>query len=132
MKAPEPNLDTCVDFPVFVGNDLVHLPGFRQLLNPSFIRRAYAESEVNYCEQFEDSGLRYASTWAAKEATMKALRQAIPGFTCPWKQIVILREKASGIPHVHLPEKAGTELKSRLTLSHDGDYVWAIALMSKA
>ncbi|MEM9025613.1 MAG: 4'-phosphopantetheinyl transferase superfamily protein [Verrucomicrobiota bacterium] len=132
MKTPELHLDKFYDVPVFVGNDLVHLPDFRELLNASFTRRAYAESEIAYCEQFEDPSLRYASTWAAKEAVMKALRQAIPEFTCPWKQIVIMRKKASGMPTVQFPDSVMPELKCRLTLSHDGEYAWAIALMTLA
>jgi holo-[acyl-carrier protein] synthase len=58
-----------------VGNDLVHLPTFLLSLTDLFKKKAYTPAEIAYCDQFAESALRYASTWAAKEAVYKAVKQ---------------------------------------------------------
>jgi len=113
-----------------IGNDLVFIPHFKASLTDVFKKKVYTYNEIAYCDQFDDSLLRYASTWAAKEAVYKAIKQ-IDNNTLAWKKIEITREKPAGKPGVILqqyPEKYNISL----TLSHDGDYVWAIALIEQA
>ncbi|TKC00279.1 holo-ACP synthase [Pedobacter cryophilus] len=110
-----------------LGNDLVFLPDFELSFNPLFQQKVYTKREIEYCKLFNPSILRYASTWAAKEATYKAIKQ-IYSEALPFKKIEILREKISGRPSVHLPENL-IHLNISLTISHDGDYVWAGALV---
>jgi phosphopantetheine--protein transferase-like protein len=110
-----------------VGNDLVHLPTFDKSLTPLFVQRGYTAAEIAYCEQFSDSRLRYASTWAAKEAIYKAIKQVDSDARLWWRDIEILREKPQGKPTVKL--RGYTEAPEfALTISHDGDYVWALAV----
>jgi len=103
---------------------------FRQAdaYNPSFIRRAFTQKELAYCHQFDDSLLRYASTFAAKEAVYKAMKQYDETIKIWWRGIEILRDKPQGKPRVvigGLPD-----IRTHLTITHDGDYVWALALCS--
>jgi holo-[acyl-carrier protein] synthase len=113
--------------PVAVGNDIVHLPTFLHSLTPQFIKRSYTPLELSYCEQFADSRLRYASTWAAKEAVYKAIKQADDSIRLWWRDIEIHRPKPQGKPTVTV-KKLNIPLEFSLTISHDGDYVWALAL----
>ncbi|MDR3696114.1 4'-phosphopantetheinyl transferase superfamily protein [Mucilaginibacter sp.] len=110
-----------------IGNDLVYLPDFSASFNALFKKKVYTAAEITYCDAFENSALRYASTWAAKEAVYKAIKQISPS-TLGWKKIEIIRKKNAGQPQViiHNPE---ANYKISLTISHDGDYVWAIALI---
>jgi holo-[acyl-carrier protein] synthase len=110
-----------------VGNDLVCLSVFKLSLTSLFKNKVYTAAEVAYCDSFDDVALRYASTWAAKEAVYKALKQ-IDSSPIGWKQIEIIRTKASGKPQVVLPPQY--EHQVSLTISHDGDYVWALALIN--
>jgi holo-[acyl-carrier protein] synthase len=112
-----------------VGNDIVFLPNFELSLNGLFIKKAYTENEIAYCDQFDDSLLRYASTWAAKEAVYKALKQ-IEKSALGFKKIEIIREKNAGQPNVTVHQKL-PNVKISLTISHDGEYVWAIAFIEK-
>jgi len=110
-----------------VGNDLVFIPGFKNSMTDQFKQKVYTTSEIAYCSMFDDALLRYASTWAAKEAVYKALKQLDPR-PLNWKQLEITRDKIAGKPNVilhHDPDK----YQISLTISHDGDYVWAIALI---
>jgi phosphopantetheine--protein transferase-like protein len=112
---------------VAIGNDLVFVPDFANSLNDLFKKKAYTEREIAYCDQFADSVLRYASTWAGKEAVYKALKQ-LDDSTLGWKKIEIIRKKNAGEPKVFLHNNP-SRYKISLTISHDGDYVWAIALV---
>jgi len=49
-------------------------PHLNLSFTPQFILRGYTQNEIAYCEQFADSRLRYASTWAAKEAVYKVIK----------------------------------------------------------
>jgi holo-[acyl-carrier protein] synthase len=111
-----------------LGNDLVALSVFRLSCTPQFIRRVFTPLELEYCARFDDPVLRYASTWAAKEAVYKALKQLDGNLRLWWRDIEICRDKPAGKPTVlfhRLPRPA----VCRLTLTHDGDLVWALAVV---
>lgn len=112
-----------------LGNDLVFLPDFKLSFNNLFQQKVYTPAEISYCELFEDHILRYASTWAAKEAVYKAVKQ-IYNKALPFKKIEILREKISGKPEVKLPDDY-KNLHISLSISHDGEYVWAVSIIKK-
>ena len=89
-----------------VGNDLVYLPDFKLSLTGLFKKKVYTPAEIEYCELFEDPLLRYASTWAAKEAVYKSVKQ-LDSAPLPFKKIEIIREKPGGRPFVVLHKNSG-------------------------
>ena len=111
-----------------VGNDLVFMPDFEKSLNDLLKKKVFTELEKAYCEQFDNALLRYASTWAAKEAVYKAVKQ-VDNSTLGWKKIEITHDKPGGKPSV-LIHKGPTGFNISLTISHDGDYVWAVAFLT--
>ncbi len=111
-----------------VGNDLVHIENFKLSLSDLFKKKVYTPEEIAYCESFSDSLQRYASTWAAKEAVYKAVKQLNPS-VLGWKKIEIIRAKKAGIPTVLLPSHL-TKFEVSLTISHDAEYAWALALIN--
>jgi holo-[acyl-carrier protein] synthase len=112
-----------------VGNDIVFIPDFLKSLTPLFKNKVYTTSEISYCEQFDNASLRYASTWAAKEAVYKAIKQ-LDSSVLPWKKIEIKRDKIAGKPQVILHIEH-TPNHISLSISHDGDYAWAVAIAQK-
>ena len=110
-----------------VGNDVVFFPSFTQSFNPLFQNKVFTEQEIAYCEQFDQPLLRYASTWAAKEAVYKAVKQIEPK-PLAFKKIEIFRDKIGGKPTVSLPHSYA-HFKISLSISHDEDYVWAVAIL---
>lgn len=111
-----------------IGNDVVFLPNFEVSFTPEFKSKVYTQNELDYCQLFNQPLLRYASTWAAKEAVYKALKQfgvAVSG----WQNIEILRDKIAGQPTTVL-HQFSNKFNISLSISHDGDYVWAIALVN--
>jgi holo-[acyl-carrier protein] synthase len=111
-----------------VGNDLVHIENFKVLLCDLFKKKVYTPTEIAYCESFSDSLQRYASTWAAKEAVYKAIKQ-LDSSPLGWKKIEITRSKKAGIPNVKLPEHL-KNYELSLSISHDAEYAWALALIN--
>ena len=112
-----------------VGNDIVFIPDFEKSFNPLFKNKVYTANEIAYCELFDNALLRYASTWAAKEAVYKAIKQ-VNNALLSWKKIEITRDKIAGKPSVTLHNNQDP-LSMSLSISHDGDYVWAIAFAEK-
>lgn len=112
-----------------IGNDLVFLPNFQLSFTEEFKAKVYTQCEQEYCDQFREPLLRYASTWAAKEAVYKAVKQ-LDESIAGWTKIEIVRKKNAGEPKVLLHVNPH-QFKISLTISHDGDYVWAIALVDK-
>jgi phosphopantetheine--protein transferase-like protein len=119
-----------IDKKFAVGNDLVFIPTFKTSLTDLFKQKVYTSGEIAYCDLFEDALLRYASTWAAKEAVYKALKQLDP-VPVSWKNLEIIREKIAGKPNVILHQNPD-KFQISLSLSHDGDYVWAVAFIQIA
>lgn len=112
-----------------VGNDIVFLPDFKKSFNELFKKKIYSADEIQYCEMFDEPILRYASTWAAKEAVYKAVKQ-LDSSKLPFKAIEILRDKPAGKPQVVF-HKPNLVFNVSLSISHDGDYVWAVALVKR-
>jgi holo-[acyl-carrier protein] synthase len=115
-----------IDKNVSIGNDLVFISDFQPSLTDLFKQKVYTVAEIAYCDQFDDDLLRYASTWAAKEAVYKAIKQ-LDQRPIAWKNIEILREKIGGKPEVRLHNHP-LNFNIRLSISHDGQYAWAVAL----
>jgi holo-[acyl-carrier protein] synthase len=120
-------IDLRISQHIAVGNDLVFVPEFALSLNPAFKQKVYTPNEIAYCDRFTNPLLRYASTWAGKEAVYKAVKQLDETAT-GFKKIELIRTKIGGRPQVTLHNHPG-KFKISLSISHDGDYVWAVALV---
>jgi len=117
-----------IDKKFAIGNDLVFIPDFRSSLTSLFKNKVYTPDEIAYCDLFDDSLLHYASTWAAKEAVYKAIKQLNQG-AIGWKKIEIIRKKIGGQPQVIFHRQPADTFNISLTISHDGQYAWAIAIV---
>ena len=111
-----------------LGNDVVYLPNFIPSCTEDFKLKVYTQNEIDYCNSFDQPFLRYASTWAAKEATYKAIKQ-LDKTLYGWKSIEILRAKIAGQPEVILHQHQN-KFSISLSISHDGDYVWAAVIIN--
>jgi len=122
-------LELTADKTFAVGNDIVFIPNFEKSFTSLFKDKVYTDNEIAYCELFDNALLRYASTWAAKEAVYKAVKQ-LSSSALAWKKIEITRDKVAGKPSVMLHTDQ-EPISISLSISHDGDYVWAVALAEK-
>lgn len=111
-----------------IGNDLVYLPEFKNSLTKTFIGKVYTDLELQDCLCFHDPLVRFASTWAAKEACYKAIKQLFPELKFWWKSIEITRNKESNIPCLNFTN-CPVLFQTSLSISHEKDYCWAVCII---
>jgi holo-[acyl-carrier protein] synthase len=119
-----------------VGVDLVKIPRMREVItrwDERFLRRVFTEQEIAYCRGRRDPTPHFAARFAAKEAGMKALGTGLRlGVT--WRELEVRRERGQA-PTLELhgrTRELGLARGGRrmlLTLTHDGDYALAQALL---
>jgi holo-[acyl-carrier protein] synthase len=95
-----------------LGMDLVEIADFEQKVrSDAFLRKVFAEVEIQECRSSINSTERFAGRFAAKEACMKALGHGIRQeiwFT----QIQVLND-ASGAPYVRVSGEAEKVLNAK-------------------
>jgi holo-[acyl-carrier protein] synthase len=123
---------------VGMGTDLVFIPRFRKLIaqyGDRVLRRLFHPSEIQNKPLIEEKCAQYfASRWAVKEATVKALGQSGIGS----KQMYI-EKRGSPIPHLVLEGEALERLNQltnssrtvhkHVSISHDHDYAIATVII---
>ncbi|MGQ0792978.1 MAG: holo-ACP synthase [Deltaproteobacteria bacterium] len=122
-----------------IGIDIVHTPRIKKLLEgwgDNFKRRIFTEAEISYCERHKMNHQRYASSFAVKEALLKALGIGM-GRGVRLRDIETARD-GSGRPSV-IVRGAGKEMirdlgitSIHVSISHDGDYAAAFVVLEKS
>ena len=114
---------------LFIGNDIVYIPGFKKSLNAAFIKKVFSNREIRQIEEYRANPIvRYATTWAAKEAVFKAMEQMYhKSLKLNWKEIEIVR--ANKIPKVIISKKYYKNLNFSLSLSYHKEYAFAVVIV---
>ncbi|CCI41838.1 unnamed protein product [Albugo candida] len=127
-----------------LGVDVEPIATFESLDNrDNFLSRNFTEQEIAYCKSAPHPAASFAGRWAAKEAVIKAISNAVPSQPNVWKGSgASLREietflTASGAPSVLLTgyplevyQRIGLE-SLKISISHSGDYAVAQAVVSQ-
>jgi holo-[acyl-carrier protein] synthase len=119
-----------------VGIDLVHIPRIAESLQrfgKRFQHKLFTADEIAYCTAAPaHADERFAARFAAKEATIKALRLSNTGVS--WRDMEVRRHE-SGECSLQLHGRAaavahddGLHPELLLCLSHDGDYAAAVVM----
>lgn len=120
---------------VGVGTDLVSIPRMRAVLEryrDRLCQRLYTTEETAEGQRRPVPELHFASRFAAKEATMKALGTGW-GVGIGWREIEIVGPRGKP-PAVRLSGRARLVAEEKgirhlhLSLSHDGDYAVAFVV----
>ncbi|MFN8581527.1 MAG: holo-ACP synthase [Gemmatimonadaceae bacterium] len=120
-----------------VGIDLVAVPRIAesvQRFGDRFLRRVFTADEIAYAQASPTvRAARLAARFAAKEATIKALRVA-PDVPMRWTDIEVQRESSGACVlalrgHAAAWAQHWRWLTPSLSLSHDGDYATAIVVL---
>ncbi len=119
-----------------VGVDLTQMPRLRRVVarwDERFLQRVFTEQEIAYCRRRRDPIPHFAARFAAKEATLKALGTGLR-MGMNWRELEVRRERGqaptmvlSGRCRAIAEAKGGSRVL--LSLSHDGDYAMAQALL---
>jgi len=119
-----------------IGVDLALIPRLRGVVgrwDERFLRRVFTDEEIAYCRRRRDPIPHFAARFAAKEATLKALGTGLR-MGVKWREMEVRRERGQAPTMVlsgrcraiALAKGAGHVL---LSLTHDGDYAMAQAML---
>ncbi len=120
-----------------IGVDLVNIPRMQKLIAKNgerFLQRLFHEHELNHRPKLPEQHAQYfASRWAVKEATVKALGKSGIGS----KQMYICKDPSTNVPKLILTGEALEQLHKRqiyeyethVSLSHDQDYAVAMVVL---
>lgn len=119
-----------------VGVDLTQMPRLRRVVarwDERFLQRVFTAQEIEYCRRRRDPIPHFAARFAAKEATLKALGTGLR-MGVNWRELEVRRERGqaptmvlSGRCRALAEAKGGRRVL--LSISHDGDYAMAQALL---
>lgn len=119
-----------------VGIDLTRIPRVRRMVDrwdERFLRRVFTDGEIAYCRRRRDPIQHFAARFAAKEATLKALGTGL-SMGIHWREMEVRREPGQA-PTMTLHGRSLEIARARggrrvlLSLTHDGDYAMAQALL---
>ncbi len=118
---------------VGLGIDLVKIDRIEKLVDTwdkKFLNKIYTKEEIQYCSRHKRSAQHYASTFAVKEAFIKAHGRGNINF----KDIEVIRGK-TGKPKINLYNNAKDIIQNKsiinihVTITHDADYSVAAVIL---
>ncbi|MHA1768591.1 MAG: holo-ACP synthase [Candidatus Thorarchaeota archaeon] len=108
---------------ISIGADIVEIERFRFLeSNAPFIRKVFSEREQEYCCSYSTPAPHFATTFAGKEAVVKAIGDRSSVMI---QDVEIVREN-DGRPEVRFREDI--PLSVIVSLSHSQNYAVAVAI----
>ncbi len=119
-----------------IGIDVVHIARMRQAIarwEDRFLHRIFTDHEIAYCRSRRDPVPHFAARFAAKEAGLKALGTGLR-LGVRWRELEVRRERGRP-PILELHGRSREIGRARggrqmlLTLTHDGDYALAQAML---
>ena len=115
-----------------VGIDLIEVSAVKRLVSKNAaLRRVFTLKEIEYCESKTNKFQHYAGRFAAKEATMKALRTGW-GSGVQWNHIEVLHAGEAPVIRLHKVAKAKFEMtlfhRIDVSISHTKELAIAIVL----
>ena len=119
-----------------IGIDLVQIPRMREVVarwEERFLNRVFTDRELAYCRSRRDPVQHLAARFAAKEAGLKALGTGL-SMGVRWRELEVRRERGQA-PTMVLSGRCRALCEARggrrmlLSLTHDGDYACAEALL---
>ena len=124
---------------VSIGIDIIEVRRIREVLGrtPRFAERVFTAAERTYCDSRGTvAAQHYAARFAAKEATLKALRTGWRG-GIGWQDVEVA-SRDNGAPYLifhgrvqELFEKSGATV-AHLSLSHTGEHAIAEVILERA
>lgn len=101
-----------------VGIDIEEVERFASVRDDATKRALFTSEEAEYCSAFSDAAARYAGTWCAKEAAVKAL--------WPWVRLdprrVMVSRAGDGRPMLLISgsREIADRVAIRVSISHSG------------
>jgi len=112
-----------------IGTDIVKVDRICKLSkDKKFLNKVFTDKEVKYCNSYSDSYIHFSGKYAGKEAVKKALLSKAIVDNISLKNIEILNNSDKS-PYVII--NGINNIKCLISISHDGEYALAFALIEK-
>ena len=112
-----------------IGTDIVKIDRMQELSNDKkFLKKVFTTKEIKYCNLYTDSYIHLSGKYACKEAIKKALLSESIVDNISLKNIEILNNSDKS-PYVII--NGINNIKCLISISHDGEYALAFALIEK-
>ena len=116
-----------------IGTDIVNVERIKKLFDDNgnkFLNKIYTKNEIQYCNSNSEPHIHLSGKYAAKEAVKKALLSKNIIETISLKKIEILNNENKS-PYVYIHKDFDGDLNCHISISHDGDYAVAFAVIEK-
>ena len=116
---------------ISIGTDIVTISRIKELIiqnKGTFLRKIFSVKEIDYCNSYSDPYIHYAGKYAAKESIKKALLSACLSKHISLIDIQVLNKEDKN-PYIVVDTLK--DIKFNISISHDGDYAIAFAIIEK-
>ncbi len=119
-----------------VGTDIVEIERVREAIGrwgDKFLKRIFSEREISYCYSRRDPYPHLSARFAAKEAAVKALSDAVKESHLHISDFEV-RSQTSGKPYIVTTEKYSDVIRNiilHLTISHERNYSVAVVIAER-
>lgn len=118
-----------------IGSDIISVDRIKKVIDrkgDSFLEYIFTKKEIEYCKKFNNSYLRFAGRFCAKESIVKAMGKGISK-EISWKDMEIINDNF-GKPNVAFSNKVNRSFnfpKIFLSISHTESVAFAVTIWSK-
>ena len=116
---------------IYVGTDIVPISRIDKMIREKgnlFLNHIFSATEQDICNEKASPSIHYSGKFAAKEAVKKAILSTKAFLSIPLSSIEIKNDK-DGMPLVQI-QVDGYDFKNvKVSISHEGDYAIATAIL---
>ena len=115
---------------ISIGTDIVTISRIKELIiqNKEFLKKIFTDKEINYCNSYSDPHVHFSGKYAAKESIKKALLSHNICEHISLSDIQVLNREDKS-PYIIIDSVKN--IKFNISISHDGDYAIAFAIIEK-
>ena len=116
---------------ISIGTDIVQISRFKKSIETNtekFLQKIFTSQEIEYCNSYSNSHIHFSGKYAAKESVKKALLSNNICEHISLYDIQVLNRKDKS-PYIIIDSLKN--IKFHISISHDGDYAIAFAIIQK-
>ena len=116
---------------ISIGTDIILVSRIKKLIIENkeiFLKKIFTSEEIEYCNSFSNSYVHFSGKYAAKESVKKALLSNNICNHISLSDIQVLNSEDKS-PYIIIDSLKN--LKFNISISHDGDYAIAFAVIEK-
>ena len=118
---------------ISIGTDIIKVSRIDTLIKnkgDKFLNKVFTDNEIEYCNSNENLAQHFSGKFSAKESVKKALLSKKITDFISLKDIEISNNQDKS-PYVSIHKTFKDDLNYHISISHDGDYAVAFALIEK-